>query len=59
MDFQSQLLLWAVILVIAVVIGGPVLVIFGMFIAWLLPFVILGGLALVALTVFCRGIDKK
>lgn len=59
MDFQFQLLVWLVVLVIAVLVGGPVLAIFGMFVAWLLPFVILGGLVIVALAVIGRSMDKK
>jgi hypothetical protein len=58
-DFQFQLLVWLVVLIIAVLVGGPVLAIVGMFVAWLLPFIILGGLVILALAVIGRSIDKN
>jgi hypothetical protein len=58
LDFQFQLLVWLVVLIIAVLVGGPVLALVGMFVAWLLPFLILGGLVLLALAVIGRSIDK-
>ncbi len=51
MDFQFQVLVWLVVLVIAVLVGGPVLAILGMSLAWLLPWIILSGLVLLALAV--------
>lgn len=59
MDFQFQLLVWLVVLVIAVLVGGPVLAILGMFLAWVLPFVVLGGLVVLALVIIGRSMDKK
>ena len=59
MDFQFQLIVWLVVLVIAVLVGGPVLAIIGMFVAWLLPWVILGGLVILSLAVIGRSMDKK
>lgn len=59
MDFQFQLLVWLVVLVIAVLVGGPVLALVGMFLAWLLPWIILGGLVIIALAVIGRSLDKK
>ena len=59
MDFQFQLLVWLVVLIIAVLVGGPVLAILGMLLAWLLPFVVLGGLVLLAFVMIGRSMDKK
>ena len=59
MDFQFQLLVWLVVIVIAVLVGGPVLVILGMFLAWLLPWIILGGLVILVLAVIGRSLDKQ
>jgi hypothetical protein len=41
-----------------VIVGGPVLMLLGMFVAWLLPGIILGDLALLVLMGIGRAIDK-
>ena len=59
MDFQFQLLVWLAVLIVAVLVGGPVLALLGMFLAWLLPWVVLGGLVVLALVLIGRSMDKK
>ena len=58
MDFQFLVLVWLVVLVVAVLLGGPVLLLVGMFLAWLAPFVMVGGLVLLAFVVIGRSLDK-
>lgn len=58
MDFQAQLIFWVVVIVLAVLLGGPVLAVLGLFFAWLAPWLIAGVLALAFFAWLGRMIDK-
>lgn len=59
MDTQSVLWMWIIAIAAAVLLGGPVLVILGMFFAWRLPGIILGAVVLLALRAFGKALDRQ
>ena len=59
MDTKFLLMCWGVAIVAAIVAGGPVLVVVGMFVAWLMPAIIVGAIILVALIAIGRAWDQQ
>ena len=57
MDFQAQLIFWVVV-ILAVLLGGPVLAVLGLFFVWLAPWLIAGALAIAFSAWLGRMIDK-
>ena len=59
MDTKFLLMCWGVAIVATIVVGGPVLVVVGMFVAWLMPAIILGAIVVVGLMALGRAWDKQ
>jgi len=59
MDTKFLLMCWGVAIVATIVVGGPVLVVVGLFVAWLMPAIILGAIVVVGLMALGRAWDKQ
>jgi hypothetical protein len=57
MDTRFLIGVWIVAIVIAAAAGGPVMMIVGMFVSWLAPFLILGAICLFILAVLGRTLS--
>lgn len=58
MDNQFNLAIWACVIIGAILLGGPVLMLMGMFFLWLLPGIIVGSIVLIALRMWGRALDR-
>ncbi|HLF41487.1 MAG TPA: hypothetical protein VI854_08440 [Acidimicrobiia bacterium] len=58
MDFKFLVWVWVVGIILVVLLGGPVMVVVGMFFAWLAPWLIAGALALAFFAWLGRKLDQ-
>jgi hypothetical protein len=58
MDTQSAVAVWVGLIICAILFGGPVLLVIGMFIAWLMPLVNICGIILIGCAMIGRSMDK-
>ncbi|MGH8991302.1 MAG: hypothetical protein ACRDZ7_07230 [Acidimicrobiia bacterium] len=59
MDFKAQLWLWGIVIVVVAVAGGPLLVVLGMFVGWLVPWLVAVALVLVFFAWLGRMLDRQ
>jgi hypothetical protein len=59
MDFKSQFWLWIIVIGACLLFGGPAVIILSMFVAWLLPGILIVGAGFLLLAAFGHSLDHK